>query len=336
MGDSVINIGQLGELADATNIDKFAPESTDAFTTSEEETELPGLERSEGGADPVEPQEIFEVSDVEPADLDHYLDGRQRTFMLGHVEGRHNAFLPVQLHLSGGVTVTAGRDIYHGPRTRMSVLVPALDRLPPRMRRKIQSADFDVVETLEDRDPENDYQKLRKIGVERSSNERDRLEQNMVRDFSEDTLLCKDGTVPEPTEFVVEKDYVVGVVKNHYKRYLDFEDDQVMFGMNVGERTWLFEVERSGNPLLSCYLRIRQVDEDPRTGVVRVEVHPDREHQIDHICRRILDESYPLKRNVPSWQNQIYPFTVAEKAVDAHMPGRDVILSSLKGLGIIT
>jgi hypothetical protein len=332
----VIDIEQLGELADATNVEEFAPESTDAFTRSEEETELPGLERSEGGAEAVEPQEIYEISGVEPADLNDYLDGRQKTFMVGHVEGRHDAFLPVQLHLSGGVTVTSDRKIYDGPRTRMSVLVPSLDRLPPEMRRRMESAEFEIVETLEGREPENDYQRLPKIGVERSSNERDRLEQDMVRNFSEDTLLCKDGTIPEPTEFVVEKDYIVGVVKNHHKRYLDFEDDQVMFGMDVGERTWLFEVERSGHPLFSCYLRIRQVGEDPRTGVVRVEIHPDREHEIDQICQRILHESYPLKRNVPSWQNQIYPFTVAEKAVDAHMPGRNVVLSSLKGLGVIT
>ena len=332
----MINLDQLGELADATDVDEFAPESTDEFTSSEEEMEFPGLERSEGGADPVEPQETVDITGADPATLDHYLDGRQRTFMVGHVGGRHNSFLPIQLHLSGGVTVDTEREFYDGPRTRMKVLVPKLDRLPPRMRRKMERAHFDVVETLEGRDPENDYQRLRKIGVERSSNERDRLEQDMVRGFSEDSLLCKDGTIPEPKEFVVERNSTVGVVKSHHKRYLDFEDDQVMFGMDVGERTWLFEVERSGNLLLSCYLRIRQIGDDPRSGVVRVEVHPDREHEIDQICRRILDGSYPLKRNVPSWRNQIYPFTVAEKAVDAHMPGRDVVLSSLKGLGIIT
>lgn len=331
----MIDLDQLSELADATDVDEFAPESTDAFTTSEEETELPGLERSEGGAAAVEPQEIVDVTDAKPATLDHYLDGRQRTFMVGHVEGRHNAFLPVQLHLSGSVTVNSERDIYDGPRTRMRVLVPTMDRLPPRMRRKMENAHFEVIETL-DRSPENDYQKLRKIGVERSSNERDKLEQEMVREFSENSFLCKDGTIPEPTEFVVERNYIVGVVKNHYKRYLDFEDDQVMFGMEEGERTWLFEIERSGSPLLSCYLRIRQVDKDPRTGVVRVEIHPDHEHKIDRMCRKIMSEAYPLKRNVPSWKNQIYPVHVAEKAVDAHMPRRDVVLSALKGFGIIT
>ena len=204
------------------------------------------------------------------------------------------------------------------------------------MSRRLESSSLEIIETLEGRGAENDYQVLRKIGVERSSNQRDQLEQDMIRAFEEDTLLCKDGTIPEPTEFVVDRTDIVGVVKNHHKRYLDFSDDKLMFGMDVGERTWLFEVERSGNPLYSCYLRIREIDEDPRSGVVRVEIHPDREHEIDQICARIVDESYPLKRNVPSWKNQIYPFHVAEKAVSSAMPGRDVVLSSLRGLGIIT
>lgn len=332
----MIDLHKLDQIADAVDTEEFAPEATDEFTTSEEETELPGIGRTPGGADPVEPQRTVDVTSADPASLNNYLDGRQRTFMLGHVEGRRDSFLPIQLHLSGGVTVTEDRDIHSGPHTKMVLLIPKLDRLPRRMRRKIELSDLDIVETLEDHEPENDYQRLRKIGVERSSNERDRLEQEFIREFTEEKLLCKDGTIPQPTEFVVERNNVVGVVKNHHQRYLDFEDDRVMFGMDVGERTWLFEIERSANPILSCYLRIRQVGDDPRSGVVRIEIHPDRENEIDRICRRIVDESYPLKRNIPSWRNQIYPFHVAEKVIDAHMPGRDVVLSSLKGMEIIT
>jgi hypothetical protein len=255
--------------------------------------------------------------------------------MTGHVEDkRHDAFLPIQLHLSGAVTVTANQDMYEGPRTWLKILVPKLDRLPRRMRRQMKDADFEVVETLES--PENDYQRLRKIGVERSSNQRDLLEQELVRSYTEDGLLAKDGTIPEPTEFVSERDYIVGIVKNHYKRYLNFEDDKVMFGMDVGERTWLFEIKRSGSPLYSCYLRIRKVGENPRAGVIRIEIHPNREHEIDKICTRLVKEAYPLQRNIPSWESQAYPFYVAEKAIDAHLPDRTVVLSSLKGLGVIT
>jgi hypothetical protein len=332
----VTELEKLREFADATDVDEFAPESTDTFTTTEEETEVPTLERSEGGSEAIEQQRVVDVTSSDPAELDHYLDGRQRTFIAGYIEDRrHDAFLPIHLHHSGAVTVTADRDLHDGPRTWLKILVPKIDRLPPRMRRRLKNGDMEVIETLEGRGPENDYQRLRKIGVERSSNHRDLLEQELVRDHGEETLIAKDGTIPEPAEFVVERNNIVGIVKNHYKRYLDFEDDRVMFNMDVGERTWLFKTERSGNTLYSCYLRIRQVAENPRVGVVRVEIHPDREHEIDQICSRLTDEAYPLQRNIPSWESQVYPFYVAEKAIDAHMLGRETVLSSLKGLGVI-
>jgi len=329
----VDSISAIGDAIDRT--DDFSPESTDSHSDIEEDTEVDERRRAnhEGA---VEPERLYEIGEGELANIGHYIDGRQKTFLCGHIEDtRVGTFNPVQVHLSGAAIVDSDYNIHTGPETQIVLLVPDEDLLSLRARRILERNNIGIKET-QGEEAIHDFKELRSKGVQVSSNLRDSLEQDIIEPFPEsEGTLAVDGTLPE-FERVLDKDNVTGVIKNHYARYLSYENENEMFSMDVGERTWLFHIERSGFDVYSCYMRLREIGQNPLEGVIRVEIPASREDDIDEICRRILRERFPIQRNVTSWESQIYPFHVCEEAINAVLPHRETIISGFQGVGVVT
>ena len=330
-------VDSISAIGDAINrTDDFSPESTDSRSDIEENTEVEERRRANHkGA--IEPERIHQIEDNSIANIEHYSDGRQKTFLCGHIEDtRFGTFAPVQVHLSGATIVDSNYSIYTGPVTQIVLLIPNEDLLSLRSRRILDQNNIGIRET-QGEEATHDFKQLRSRGVQVSSNLRDNLEQDTIEPFSSsDGFLAIDGTIPE-FERILEKDDVVSIVKNHYARYLNYENENQMFNMDVGERTWLFCIERTSSfNVYSCYMRLREVGQNPLEGIVRVEIPPSREDDIDRICRRILKERYPVQRDITSWESQAYPFYVCEKAVNAVLPHRETIISGLQGAGVVT
>jgi len=263
------------------------------------------------------------------APLKYFMDGVQRTLLIGHILSKsYGALLPLQLHLSGVVIVNDEGKVVYGPETQVKLIVPKKEFLPQTVLDRLGEG---VVETRGMGEPSYDYAKLRKRGYEKSSHLRDELEQKALRNFQKSNgyLVC-DGTIPNMIEFM-EREDIIGVVKTHMMRFLKLRDEPKVFTMPTGYRSWLFEVKRRDLmgkrecPIHSCYLRLRELGRDPLAGLVRVEINPSIKKEVDEICLSIFNERLPVQVETRSWDRKLYPFYRCERIISAHLPPREVL-----------
>ena len=281
-----------------------------------------------------------EVKDVklgaDRAPLKYFMDGVQRTILIGHILSKsYGALLPLQLHLSGVVIIDDRSKVVYGPETQVKLIVPKKDFLPQAV---LDELDETVVETKDMGRPSYDYATLRKRGYEKSSHLRDELEQKALRNFRKtDGYLLYDGAIPNIDEFMQRKE-IIGLIKTHMTRFLELRDEPKVFTMPAGHRSWLFEIRRRDllhnkeYPIHSCYLRLRKLGRDPLAGLVRVEVNPSATKEIDEICLSIFDERLPVQINTSNWDRKIYPIYRCERIISAHLPSRETLHGLFKGV----
>lgn len=307
--------------------------------TLEEEIAIPsGRREPEKMPKAVEAKEVRDVRKlgVEPAHLRYFMDGLQRTILLGHIfSRRYGSLLPLQLHLSGVTIVDGEGKVVYGPEVQVKLIVPKRKFLPQVVLDMLGES---VVETRGKGGASYDYAELRKRGYEKSSHLRDELEQKALRSFKKsDGFLVYDGTIPNMKEFM-ERENLIGLVKTHMTRFLKLKDESKVFAMPAGYRSWLFEIKRRGlidkrdHPIHSCYLRLRKLGRDPLTGLVRVEINPSIKERIDEICLSIFNERLPVQVNTRNWDRKLYPFYRCERIISANLPSREELYGMFRGV----
>jgi hypothetical protein len=293
----------------------------------EEEVNLKGGRKiSKEFSKSVEKEEVKTIVNVGAINLAYFMDGFQRTILLGHIfSRRYGALLPIHLHISGVVIInTRGKAVF-GPKTQIKLILPKREFLPKVVLDKLSDM---IVETKDEGPPSYDYEELRKRGYNKSSRLRHYLEQNAINSFKSDGYLVVDGIIPQQKEIMERRD-IIGIVKSHRMQYLKLEDEVKIFSMPPAHRSWLFEIKRKiGNNKLSvysCYLRLREIGRDPLSGLVRIEVNPSLKENIDEICLSIFNERLPVQMNTKDWDRKIYQFYCCERIISAHLPARETL-----------
>ena len=278
----------------------------------------------------IEKEEIIDIKKIEnPAPLRYFMDGCQRTILLGHILSKdYCALLPIQLHLSGVAIVDSRGRIVYGPEVQIKLIVPKKNILP---KVALDILGNEIEETKDMGKPTYDYAELRKRGYEKSSHLRDELEQKALRNFKPyNGYLAYDGSIPNMKEFM-EREDIIGIVKTHRMRYLKLEKEVKVFSMETGYRSWLFEIkrrelkEKKEYPICSCYLRLRKLGRDPLAGLVRVEINPSIKEEVDNICFSIFNERLPVQLGTRNWDRKLYPFYRCERVIQAHLPSHEAL-----------
>jgi len=184
---------------------------------------------------------------------------------------------------------------------------------------------------------------LAQAAYDKISTVRGRLESALVsRCVSEraggDDWLLVDGSLGSDYG---EGANIVGVTKSHGTQYLTWDEQRVVLGMRVGERSAAFVpiVRGVRRPAYSWYLRMHASEgRDPYFGLVRVEVPRSARMlgMLDEISRWLLAERAPLSLPDSRWDKMIYPIRDCELYMKSLAPTHtnlDARLARLATLG---
>lgn len=327
-GSDITKVGKA-----ITEQKNYSPDRSDIV---EEEEEV-NNRRISDSQENLEKEEIVDVQEGKAAEIEAFVDGRQKTFCTGHIEvEKLNVFLPIHYHLSGAVGVDENLNLRKSPEVKQGLIIYNSKFLSKRVIRILEKSNIEIKESRKRKENEElDYRDLRNRGTIKSSNMRDELEQSIIDEIDNSGFMAKDGTLPQFKEYL-EDNSLFGIVKNHYTRYLSQKNERKIAKMNVGQRSWAFKMERQSVNLCSWYLKIRDVGGSPLSGIVRIETNIENKENIDEISRSVLKHRLPVKRNITSWESQIYPYHVCEKSVNSALPSKEEVESALKGLGVVS
>lgn len=117
-----------------------------------------------------------------------------------------------------------------------------------------------------------DFEKMRKIASNKSNSEMEVLEQAAIA-FNCDQPTIADGRLePRRGGFDEKESPIFGVIKMQRKDYLPFQEKQVLYQLNAGQRTPVFSIARGRLPVVTWYLRLAGNNRTtPNGGIVRVE-----------------------------------------------------------------
>lgn len=282
-----------------------------------EEDALP-IGRESLSSKDLEEKSVYDFTNSEPIDLKYFIDGVQRTLLLGYFYSAHGIY-PVHLHMSGAVMVDDQREIVFGPKTQTKIILPDKGMLPIQL---------DVVETRGLGKPTNDYLEFRRRAHRLSTNLRRDIEQDVLRYKPDRGYVGVDGPIPVREEFL-ERTNLVGVIKNHYAQYLSPDDELRAFNLASGYRSWLFEIEHEWAhktyPLNSCYLKLYDFEPSPIFGLLRIEFNPNLKEYTDNISYSIFAERLPVEMKMRNWDRMLYPFHVCEKVIYSQFPSIESI-----------
>lgn len=267
-------------------------------------------------------------SGTEPIPIKYFMDGFQRTLLVGHII--HRGLMPVHLHVSGVVIVDVQGKVIHGPEIQVKLIVPKKSLLLSSI---IEELGGIIEETRDMGEPTYDYAKLRQRGFYKSSHLRRKLEVKALRDFKpHDGFIAVDGYIPDDRELLRRKE-IIGIVKTHMARYLRLDEELKVFSMPEGYRSWLIRIPRLEGDLytLSCYLRLRRVGINPLSGLVRIEVNPANKDCIDGICLAIYNKRVPVQLRTKDWDRKLYQFYCCERILASHMPSSEALYAIFRG-----
>ena len=141
----------------------------------------------------------------------------------------------------------------------------------------LQDNGFRLLTRLATRPPDEevtyDFDKMRKIAQNRSKIEMELLEKAAVS-YSDGEATLIDGPLETRRGgFNPESSPVVGVIKKPRNYHLTPDKKQLLYQLEIGQRTPVFCLPKARLPVITWYLRLAGVQEaSPSGGVVRVEV----------------------------------------------------------------
>ncbi len=174
------------------------------------------------------------------------------------------------------------------------------------------TAEINLIDTLND-NGEIPFD-LAKLAREKITNDRQQLEVNLAEDWvkrSNHGWLVVDGSITI-SPLLANTDRVVGLIKSHNTQYFNYQEQQIVANLQMGERTSAFS-PNSRHPVCSWYLRLREGSgDDLYFGLVRLEVALSQQHLADRISQWILTETRPLALPDSRWDRMIYPIRDCE------------------------
>lgn len=177
----------------------------------------------------------------------------------------------------------------------------------------------------------------RKINSARSKLE-DRLAARWQREHDQpDEWLLLDGALQSDYG---ENANIVGVTKSHGTQYLTWNEQMVVLGLKVGQRSGAFVpiVNDRRKPVYSWYLRMHDsAGKDPYFGLIRIEAPKDARvlGMIDTLSQWLLAERAPLALPDSRWDKMIYPIRDCEQYMKSLAPSHTTLDARLMRLGTL-
>lgn len=175
---------------------------------------------------------------------------------------------------------------------------------------------------------------LLQMAVDTIKSHREKLERDLAQRWlawmqskhSEDWLVV-DGSIRDIN--VSESSMrLVGLAKTSMaiERALTPDQAQVIYGLNRGERSSVFLIERQKHsPVYSWFLRLHDsLRQSPRFGLLRVEVPAMREmlEEADNVSGWLLEDRVPLTVPDPRYDRLLYPMRDCEQYLRSLAPSR--------------
>jgi hypothetical protein len=144
----------------------------------------------------------------------------------------------------------------------------------------LQEKGFRLLTRLATRPPDEevtyDFDKMRKIAQNRSKIEMELLENAAIAYSDREPTLVDGPLETRRGGFNSKLSPVIGVIKKPRNYHLNASDKQLLYQLEVGQRTPAFCLPEARLPVVTWYLRLSGVREaSPSGGVVRVEVCRD-------------------------------------------------------------
>ena len=268
--------------------------------------------------------EAVEGADLEPRPVRSpepgfaaFLDGIQRSVVIGHAEGVPLVAATVAAVIRrrvGRRLMTDGR----GPAIRRRVYVPR-HLVPAALWDMAEREGYAPCDTGTDGRPGGDGSAHPTAVQERAyhlvQQDREQLEQRLAEEWcaAESAPLYIDGGISK-SERVATAACAVGIVKSHRTLYVDAAALSTLARLEAGQRTTAFRVtSQRRTPVVSWYLRLREAaGRGPLWGLVRIEVADARGDtaavaaRADTVSRWVLAERSPLALPDGRWDRMAY------------------------------
>jgi hypothetical protein len=287
------------------------------------------------GCTPLEPPTPRPVETASSPGVTAFLDGVQRSRVVGHVQGSplvHGTVAAAVRRREARQLATWGE-----PRVRHALFL-VRSHVGEDVWALLAAAGIDPVDIGDDALPPHPMA-VRARALERVAQERESLERRLAADWCrrEHDWLWVDGGISGNLA-IDETACAFGVVKSHTTLYGDEDAIRATLALRAGERSPAFLItHRARRAVASWYLRLRtSADGDPLHALVRVEVAPPpalanadpqapRDEvalarftaHADRLSSWILAERMPLARPDPRWDTLTYGVYACEAYLKA-------------------
>lgn len=293
-------------------------------------------EASQGGRDLAE-------GDIRPIDVGAPSVGRFTCFMDGMQRPRGPIYINTPVPIIYGYVAAAVR--VRGSDRRMRTLdgyhgVDEALYFPKKLAERYGLAITGVrhVDTSSDETIEHPLA-LAQAAHDKISTIRQRLESELASRWvagnrGDDWLLVDGGLQSD----YGESGNIIGVTKSHGTQYLTWDEQSVVLGLRVGERSGAFIpiVRGRRRPVYSWYLRMHPSEgRDVYFGLIRVEAPRSARvlDMIDEVSRWLLAEKAPLSLPDARWDKMIYPIRDCEMFMKSLAPSHTALDARLMRLG---
>ncbi|MBR9678970.1 MAG: hypothetical protein GON13_01775 [Nanoarchaeota archaeon] len=247
----------------------------------------------------------------------YFIDGVQRTVLLGEVDG-----FPIFLHFSGAALIGRNGKLlspFGEPPTNICLITHPSVKISSKIGVEFVEKGF---ENMTDMSPFTQHSSLL----------RKRLEQDLfkkaVKFVGDGEVLVYDGPLFYTGD--LQSLNVVGVIKRHSVLYLPAI--KAVLSLEVGDRSPAFVITRGQEgvsiKVVSFYLRLFK-RKNPYYGVVRVELPFSLVDKIDVFASFIFSERFPVSFNVHQSDKKLYPIAVCEKYLSSRMPSIELLSAFL-------
>lgn len=268
------------------------------------------------------PFEVLEVAGGERSGFTHFLDGGQRSRLLGY-----ERFSPVYIaHTSAailervdGLIAPPGEGWWDGG---LELYAPSNTAYRETFARILPVQTYQAEE-------QKGTVNMKIRAAKRISARRDERERGLAAAFTDGRLLI-DGSIPAAGK--ADGRFMIGVVKSHTRQYFASEERvRLLFEMRAGQRSSVFHTsspDGSAPSVYSFYLRLLEHPVGgPMFGLVRVELPPTETMlaQVDRIAAWLMDETAPLSLPDSRYDRLLYPIHVVEEHLAARRPSEAYI-----------
>jgi len=172
--------------------------------------------------------------------------------------------------------------------------------------------------------PSYDFEKMRKATQDRSKDEMSLLEEAAIAQDTHVPTIADGRLEPRLGGFDPVKSPVFGVIKTHYRNYLHLLGMQVLYALEVGQRTPVFAIQEEKLSVVSWYIRLAgDFASFPNWGYVRAEVSQKwfetRGHDWDWV-NRLSQTIYVYRSRERSYERApvtLHPIVRAEESLSA-------------------